>query len=282
MTESSAQLEREAERRRAELSATLDELRSRITPGQLVDQALDYARDGNVGAFVRNLGRDARDNPLPLALIGAGIAWLMVANGRSREPVPGDAMLRARGTASELADQVGDSAQRLGDSASEAMASAREKARSTMAGASDWMGSTAASASDRMSAAYRDATEAASGMAHRVGANTTSAGRSFVDYVRDEPLVLAGLGVALGAALGAALPATRAENRLMGETSDALKQQGQEFAAEQADKAADVARSAYAAAGNEAERQGLDGMYPVHESVESSVVPAAPGEPPER
>ena len=74
MTKSSAQLEREAEQTRAQFAATLDELRSRITPGQLLDQTLDFARASNAGEFVRNLGRDARDNPLPLALIGTGLA----------------------------------------------------------------------------------------------------------------------------------------------------------------------------------------------------------------
>jgi hypothetical protein len=84
MTKSSAQLEREAEQTRSQLAATLEELRGRITPGQLVDQTLDYARESNVGELVRNLGRDARDNPLPLALIGTGLAWMMMTNGRRR------------------------------------------------------------------------------------------------------------------------------------------------------------------------------------------------------
>jgi hypothetical protein len=100
MTQSSAQLEREAQQTRSELAATLDELRSRITPGQLFDQTLDYARESDAGQFVRNLGRDARDNPLPLALIGAGIAWLMMTNGRRRNGVPAaytDAALAASG-----------------------------------------------------------------------------------------------------------------------------------------------------------------------------------------
>ena len=86
MSKSSAQLEREAEQTRSELAVTLEELRSRISPGQLLDQTLDFARESNAGEFVRNLGRDARDNPLPLALIGAGIAWLMMTNGRRRGP----------------------------------------------------------------------------------------------------------------------------------------------------------------------------------------------------
>ncbi|HEV2956737.1 MAG TPA: DUF3618 domain-containing protein [Xanthobacteraceae bacterium] len=84
MTKSTAQLEREAELTRSQLAATLEELRSRITPGQLVDQTLDYARESNLAELMRNLGRDACDNPLPLALIGTGLAWLMMTNGRRR------------------------------------------------------------------------------------------------------------------------------------------------------------------------------------------------------
>ena len=78
----SAQLEREAEDTRARFAQTLDELRERITPGQLVDQAVDYAKDSGGGVFVRNLGNQVTANPLPVALIGAGIAWLMLSNGR--------------------------------------------------------------------------------------------------------------------------------------------------------------------------------------------------------
>ena len=54
---SSAQLEQEAEQTRSELARTLAELRERFTPGQLVDQALEYAKDSGGAAFVRNLGR---------------------------------------------------------------------------------------------------------------------------------------------------------------------------------------------------------------------------------
>ena len=83
MALSSEQLEREAERARAKVADTLDELRSRISPGQVVDEFVDYARDGGIGDFARNLGNEVRANPLPVALIGAGLAWLMMSNGRS-------------------------------------------------------------------------------------------------------------------------------------------------------------------------------------------------------
>ena len=62
MTLSSEQLEREAERARAQVADTLDELRNRISPGQVVDEFVDYARERGIGDFTRNLGNDVRAN----------------------------------------------------------------------------------------------------------------------------------------------------------------------------------------------------------------------------
>jgi hypothetical protein len=82
MTRVSEQLEREAEVARSNLAADLDELRHRMTPGQIVDEVTDYARDTPVAEFIGNLMRDVRENPLPLLLIGAGIAWSVLNNSR--------------------------------------------------------------------------------------------------------------------------------------------------------------------------------------------------------
>jgi Protein of unknown function (DUF3618) len=79
----SEQLEREAEEARCRLAGSLEELRLRISPGEVVDQIVDYAREGPVADFARNLMREMRDNPAPLLLIAAGIAWLVAANRRS-------------------------------------------------------------------------------------------------------------------------------------------------------------------------------------------------------
>jgi len=82
MTRLSEQLEQEAEIARTNLAADLDELRHRITPGQIADEVVDYARDTPIAEFGRNLVRDLRDNPLPLLLIGAGIAWAIFNSSR--------------------------------------------------------------------------------------------------------------------------------------------------------------------------------------------------------
>ena len=83
MESESARLEREVEETRWQLSGTLEELRGRMTPGRVVDQVIDYTRDSPAGDFFRNVGREVRENPLPLALIGIGVAWLLLASNRT-------------------------------------------------------------------------------------------------------------------------------------------------------------------------------------------------------
>jgi hypothetical protein len=80
---SSAELERDAERVRAQISDTADQLRDRMTPGQLMDEALNQFGRGDASQLLVNLKNQARDNPMALALIGGGIAWLMMGSGSS-------------------------------------------------------------------------------------------------------------------------------------------------------------------------------------------------------
>jgi hypothetical protein len=79
----SKQLERKAHQVHGRLTETLEELRAGMTPGQVVDQLADYAREGPAAEFFRNLAREIRENPVPLALIGAGVAWLIIASSQS-------------------------------------------------------------------------------------------------------------------------------------------------------------------------------------------------------
>jgi hypothetical protein len=79
----SEQLERNTHQVRARLTETFEELCAGMTPGQLVDQLADYAREGPAAEFFRNLAREIRENPLLFTLIGAGVAWLIIASSRS-------------------------------------------------------------------------------------------------------------------------------------------------------------------------------------------------------
>jgi hypothetical protein len=83
MESQSARLEREIEETRWQLSGTLEELRGRMTPGRVLDQVIDYTRDSPAAEFFRNLGREVREHPLPVVVIGIGITWLLLASNRT-------------------------------------------------------------------------------------------------------------------------------------------------------------------------------------------------------
>ncbi|HEY1541559.1 MAG TPA: DUF3618 domain-containing protein [Xanthobacteraceae bacterium] len=300
----SEQLEREAEATRAQIAATLDELRSRLTPGQVVDQLVSYARDSGGGDFVRNLGQQVVDNPLPVTLMGAGLAWLMMAGRRSASDAAGgdrrgfgsgQDLSRAGAMAGERAsagvESLGDLAQATRNSASATASDltdgARRQARDWADGAraraerlNQQLGESGASlqeSANAAGAAMRDAASDAYGAASnaydaaaersRQGADAVSRGarsmresaaassRNVMEYLQEQPLVLAGIGLAVGAMLGTSLPSTEMEDNLMGDVSDATKQDAKAFAEEQVDKGKAVAEQAMNGAKPEIEQQ---------------------------
>ena len=126
MESQSEQLEREAEETRWQLAGTLEELRDRMTPGRVVDQGVDYTRDGPAAEFLRNLGREVRENPMPLVLIGIGIAWLMLATSRT-----------SRAAIASAADSVARAANDIGTATSAAVNRTSEWGQQTATRLSD-------------------------------------------------------------------------------------------------------------------------------------------------
>ncbi len=70
------------DRTRREMDGTLHAIENRLTPGQLYDQGVQYLRNNGGTEFLSNLGDQAKRNPMPVALVGIGLAWLM-ATGNS-------------------------------------------------------------------------------------------------------------------------------------------------------------------------------------------------------
>jgi ElaB/YqjD/DUF883 family membrane-anchored ribosome-binding protein len=286
---SSAQLEQEAEQTRAQLAQTLDELRERITPGQLVDQAVDYAKDSGGGVFVRNLGNQMTSNPLPVALIGAGLAWLMLSNGtrsarstRVKEGAIDRARRAAIDTAARMADRASQSAQTrsgqasdVAGSAAQGAASAYESAKSGASAAYGQFSDTAAEAYNRLSDTAARATSTMSETASSFGQRTAAASRDMLQFCKSEPLVLAGMGMALGAILGALIPPTEIEDRLMGQSSDQLKDQARDLAADQIARAKSATASALTETEAEAEFRFQDPGATGGVPAETSLVPDA-------
>jgi hypothetical protein len=220
------EIERDIERTRAEVSATIDAIQSKLTPGQLMDQAIGYLRTSLPADFGRNLSEAARNNPIPVALIGIGIAWMAISG---RQGSMGRAQYAPPPDLSGLADTE-DSGPSLTERAREASGRARDTVSRTMQGARD----TAHRVTDR---SRRTVEQARSSVSH---------------LVEEQPLVLGALGVALGAALGAAMPRTEQEDEWLGDTRDRLMDRAADSAHGLAERATEETRSAMRSAASKA------------------------------
>jgi vacuolar-type H+-ATPase subunit H len=73
---SAAELQREIELQRNQVEDRIDQIQQKLSPGQIVDELMAYTKGGG-GEFVSTLQRQVTANPLPVALLGVSIAWLM-------------------------------------------------------------------------------------------------------------------------------------------------------------------------------------------------------------
>jgi hypothetical protein len=85
MTGQIDQLERETEQARTKVASSLDALRDRLTPEEVVQEALDYARETRVGQAATSVSRNVLANSVPLIVAFAGIAWTCMAIARRSE-----------------------------------------------------------------------------------------------------------------------------------------------------------------------------------------------------
>ena len=289
---SSAQIEREVEGSRARLAHNLDALRESVSPGHLMDQAMDYVRGSGGPEFAQSLGRAVRDNPLPVVLIGAGLGWLLLSGGKSsgssttQMRPASSATVSYRGVSEggvtrvveagrsdpSMTERAGAAASGMADRVGDAAGQAYRSAAGAAGSVTDSIGSAAGAVtqrvSDAASAVARGASDLGQDLRHQASRGGGQAQQGLDWLLREQPLVVGAVGVALGAALGALLPGTETEDRLMGETSDALTQQAkdvaqqgyqqaQQVAGEQIDRAKDVAAGAYDATKGQAEQSGL-------------------------
>ena len=201
-----AAIEHDIANTRAELGAVIDALEQRLAPRHLVEKGMEMVKDtleGKDGA----LGATLRAHPVPLALIGAGVGWFLVAG------TAGGSF--ARRAARQLGESAGSHA---GAAADEAADTEPFEAGEELAGYAY------ARTKPRLAAAADAAGKAAAGARGAVGR-----------AIDDNPLAFALLGLFAGAAVGLLLPQSRIEERAVGRAGARIRG---EAAALEADKAA--------------------------------------------
>lgn len=243
LNESPEQIEDEIRGTRRDIDRTLDALQSKLSPGQLLDQALAYAKDGG-GEFATNLGRTMSRNPLPVSLVGIGLAWLMCSRqgGGAGE---GNDLSRRRSNGNYNRDAhedlgngnyYSDSSSAVGAAVQRGATRVRESVHDvheTAAGYAQAVGGTASEMADR-------AGEYAQTAWDRGVRAKDSAAQTLQEY----PVLVGVLGLAAGALAAAFLPPTRREDELMGGAADQLKRSTTNALKETVDEASDAVQSA--------------------------------------
>jgi hypothetical protein len=309
MTRSVEELRRDSEQSRAQLAATVDRLREQIadtaedirykvSPENIkaevsgfishkthgwMDALKQQAMDNPMQAIAAGTAiavpamRLARGFPLPLLMIGAGLALSSktVRDRAAEAAAPG--IEKAR----EVIDEASERAQSLGDDMRKAMSHAERQAagmageaRESAGGMADAASGMAGDLRDRATQAadavvdkVRSGMDAASEMAkeqmERVRSTAkdaaTAAPATASKVIRDNAVLIGSLGLAIGAILAASLPSTRAEASVIGNASDRVKRAAGSAAQSGFDAAKDTVLSAADAAAKSVSEADLGG-----------------------
>lgn len=191
---------------RGELSKTLGELTEKLAPKELLSQLTSIFKDGGGARMLKSLSRSIERNPIPVVMIAGGIGMLVYQEVQSRKPAPPP-------RAGELPEGL-DGARSPELEASSDSSGMRELASATRASAGELAG--------RARDGAREMGQRASGLATRAAQTTRDAAHKGQELVREQPLVVAGLGLALGAAIAGTAPLSRREEQLIGEPAGEL------------------------------------------------------------
>lgn len=224
---SSREIEREIGSVRESLDHTLEELEARLSPGQLLDQAVGYLRRNGAPEFARNFGRSINENPLPVAMTAASLAWLMYSSSHPH----GNGYGRT-GDGESVGERVRDAAGRAGS----AITGAREK------------GGQAAERAMRFGA---DAAERARSVRGAAGRRSSQLRHGVERTLEEDPLLSGVASFALGALFGALLPPTQTEDETFGEARDRTLESAARAGVEKTHEAAEVVQEKAREAGRQ-------------------------------
>ncbi|HKH12061.1 MAG TPA: DUF3618 domain-containing protein [Rubrobacter sp.] len=256
----------EIERTRADMSETVDAIQERLSPQNLKEQARDRVKEATVGR-----AREARSgivdtvraNPLPAAMTGIGLGWLLMSARQQSQAQP--RIYRDdvyRDPTNEYAREVDEYPVRDGEgpdgsSAGEAIGRARDRVGETATHAQDKAGDVAHRAQDKAGDLGSRTREGASRLGSQARQQAQRAGSGFQRMLDENPLAVGALAVGAGAAIGLAIPETSKEHEVMGEARDTVVEKAQEKAQDAQQRVQRVAEEAQGAAQQEAENQGL-------------------------
>lgn len=255
MSHTTDQIESELNNTRHAIGSTLEELGRKLSPGQLVDEVLSLAK-GQTGAFVGNLGKQVAANPIPVALIATGVAWLVLnknSGGASHTVLSADdwdieeryrRVEQARWSTPRNANESEDEyhnrlidaqgiALQLKQNTGEAMHAFRDRVRQAVSS----LESAAAATRARLSSAFQGAVQFSKDQAQHAMHAGQQAARSTANFYDGNPLAAGAIAAGIGAILGSSIPLSSAERNTLQGVADSATRLGANLAERGADLA---------------------------------------------
>lgn len=235
---------------RARMSETIDEIGDRLNvnriKGQLresvreqVHETKERIRAATIGK-AQNMARNAvdsvndkghslmstiRGNPVPAAMIGVGLGWLLL-KGRRGSGREIHSTYHMHGGVNDWSEAGGEEHSAM-DRVKERASDVGHRVKETASDVGHNVKETASEVADR-------AQHAASAAAHRTQDVASH-------LMHDHPVVLGAAALAIGLAAGMSMPATRREDELMGPARDRMMDRAQRVASEKASQLSRVA-----------------------------------------
>lgn len=253
---------------RERMSETLDELGTRLNPARIKAEVKENIREATVGR-VENMARNAadrvnatghgivdriRENPIPAAMVGIGLGWLLFGGRRDDRTMWERSYVQGGdwdGTTGYVGDLSATTPRLMQDDANGGIGSTvshdptvvdrvrdrvtgiGETVRDTTTGITHTASERVADVRDRVSDVAGRVGESASDLAdraryaaHNVGETTRHRVQTMGDRLdttmSDNPMAIGVVALAVGMAAGLAIPESRRERQLMGPYRDEL------------------------------------------------------------
>jgi hypothetical protein len=263
----SREIRSEIDRTRADMDETFAALDSKLTPSQ-IGLELWHLFKGGSSAGAGKLWRVAREHPMPAAVIGLGLGWLLVESSKKEDSRTADYGTYRAGYAGdygygrssyaatgyeydeyELDEEGGrlsaakDKLHDVADSAKDAVGTAREKVGDAVGTAREKVGDATGWTKEHALDLGHRAKGQAKALKGKAKYQARRAKTGLWQTLEENPLIIGAATLAVGVIAGLLIPETEKENELMGETRDRLVEEVKEAGQQTLEKGKHVAEA---------------------------------------
>ena len=276
----SREIRSDIDRTRSDMDETFAALDAKLTPKEIGLELWSLFKGGSTTGASK-LWQVAREHPMPAAVVGLGLGWLMVESSRKSDSYDGldrGDYRSGRGSSyrqgyagsgsysgysydadedSGLLATAKDKVQDVTGSAKEALSSAGDKVSDVGHQVADKASTLGHQVADKASNLGHQVSDKASGLRRQAKTQVRRARVGFWQTMEENPLMVGAATLALGVIAGLLIPSTDREDELMGETRDHLLDQAKEAGQQVLDKSKHVAEAVADKVKEEARNQGL-------------------------